>query len=87
VVRDVKNRLCGQGRIGGEYAENGRGMIVMTTLKQFNDALGFVSPQNGNRRTRPVLNTIKTPVILRRSPALDYYSDLAPNCTLVTPHP
>jgi hypothetical protein len=41
-----------------EYAENGTGVIVLTTLKQFNDALGFVSPQEGNRSSRPAFSTI-----------------------------
>ena len=41
-----------------EYAENGTGVIVLTTLKQFNDALGFVSPQEGNRTARPAFSTI-----------------------------
>jgi hypothetical protein len=64
----ARTRLCGVScwyqdsqespKMWEEYAGSGTGVIVLTTLKQFNDALGFVSPQEGNRTARPAFSTI-----------------------------
>jgi hypothetical protein len=64
----ARTRLCGvscwyqdsqeSARMWEKYAENGAGIIVLTTLKQFNDALGCVSPLEGNRSARPAFSTI-----------------------------
>jgi hypothetical protein len=64
----ARTRLCGvscwyqdlqeSSRMWEEYGEDDRGVIVLTTLKQFEDALGYVTPQVGIRLARPMFNTI-----------------------------
>jgi hypothetical protein len=64
----TRTRLCGvscwyqdsheSARMWDEYVGEGHGVVVLTTLKKFEDALGYVSPQASNKAARPMFATV-----------------------------
>lgn len=64
----ARTRLCGVScwyqdsteslAMWDEYVPDGRGAIIITTLKQFEDAIGYVTPNLYSRKARPRFSTI-----------------------------